>query len=270
MSETCSVDGCSNNAHSRGYCQTHYSRWRIHRDPQAHVPVRKQGETCGIPDCGGTGKWGGRGPLKGRCICKRHRLIYKRFGVFQIPDGEVLTPLCSVHTCRSRARSRTSPYCEKHYHRMARTGQIDLVERQRLGVYQAEGGYIELLQPDHPLATKEGRVLAHRAAAYATHGGVCPACFWCDEELDWDVAVVDHLDEYRNHNDPDNLVVCCSLCNMQRSSMLRFLRKLHPRNAAVAIKQMFDESPSLNDLIPQPIVILEYDDLFEAPESDKF
>lgn len=28
----CSIDGCSNTARSRGYCSTHYSRWRIHGD----------------------------------------------------------------------------------------------------------------------------------------------------------------------------------------------------------------------------------------------
>jgi hypothetical protein len=36
---TCSIDGCDNKTLARGWCSTHYSRWRLHDDP-LHVHVR--------------------------------------------------------------------------------------------------------------------------------------------------------------------------------------------------------------------------------------
>ena len=38
---TCCVDGCGRAYAARGYCSTHYERWRSHGDPQAHIPVRR-------------------------------------------------------------------------------------------------------------------------------------------------------------------------------------------------------------------------------------
>lgn len=45
---TCSVDGCERREKARGYCSTHYSRWRKHGDPLAGTQVsyrRRPGET---------------------------------------------------------------------------------------------------------------------------------------------------------------------------------------------------------------------------------
>lgn len=36
----CSVDGCDRIYRGHGFCRTHYSRWKAHGDPQAHIPVR--------------------------------------------------------------------------------------------------------------------------------------------------------------------------------------------------------------------------------------
>jgi hypothetical protein len=33
---TCSIDGCSNTPHARGWCSKHYQRWKAHGDPN-HV-----------------------------------------------------------------------------------------------------------------------------------------------------------------------------------------------------------------------------------------
>ena len=35
----CTVDGCSRPLLARGWCSTHYSRWRTHGDPVVAVPI---------------------------------------------------------------------------------------------------------------------------------------------------------------------------------------------------------------------------------------
>lgn len=50
---TCSVAGCPKPVHSRGWCQTHYSRWFQTGNIQADTPVRATGTTgCTEPGCG--------------------------------------------------------------------------------------------------------------------------------------------------------------------------------------------------------------------------
>lgn len=48
MTKDCSVAGCNHKAVSRGWCITHYTRWRTHGDVQAHIPIRAIGQqaTC--------------------------------------------------------------------------------------------------------------------------------------------------------------------------------------------------------------------------------
>lgn len=41
--DTCSVDGCDREHHARGYCGTHYRRWRLSGDAQADAPVLDKG-----------------------------------------------------------------------------------------------------------------------------------------------------------------------------------------------------------------------------------
>jgi hypothetical protein len=39
---TCSVRGCDDRAHSRGWCQTHYRRWKTTGDVRADVPIARK------------------------------------------------------------------------------------------------------------------------------------------------------------------------------------------------------------------------------------
>lgn len=40
----CSIEGCPAPAGTRGWCATHYTRWRRHGDPTVNLWLKKQGE----------------------------------------------------------------------------------------------------------------------------------------------------------------------------------------------------------------------------------
>lgn len=40
MSSTCKIDGCQKAARKRGWCETHYSRWKRHGDPDVCTAAR--------------------------------------------------------------------------------------------------------------------------------------------------------------------------------------------------------------------------------------
>lgn len=102
------------------------------------------------------------------------------------------------------------------------------VPRTPTYTYRTGAGYIKVYRPGHPLAASDGTVFEHRHVAYERHGGECPACYWCNARLSWATAVVDHLNEAKSDNRPDNLVVACNDCNRARGAMLPFLRRVKP------------------------------------------
>lgn len=74
----------------------------------------------------------------------------------------------------------------------------------------------------HPLAQKDGHQYVHRVALFDKIGDGAHKCHWCPKELTWKGPgpriVVDHLDEDRWNNDPDNLVPACRTCNSHRAT----------------------------------------------------
>lgn len=85
---------------------------------------------------------------------------------------------------------------------------------------EAPADYVQLRLPQHPLATRNGLVLEHRAVLHDLLGDGPQACRWCQREVRWDAPLfdeaeltVDHLDRDRANNDPANLVPACRPCN---------------------------------------------------------
>ena len=86
--------------------------------------------------------------------------------------------------------------------------------------YISKQGYVVLrYQHDHPLASRHGELLEHRAVLYAKIGPGPHPCHWCGKQREWGGPGgihADHLDTDRQNNDPENLVPSCKKCNGDR------------------------------------------------------
>lgn len=131
-------------------------------------------------------------------------------------------PPCGVDGCTQPLYCKGM--CTTHYTRQQRKGDTGPAERLRAphGAGSVnDDGYHTLHNSAHPLATSQGKLLAHRAALYDEIGGGSHPCHWCATQLTWrgDAASrinVDHLDHDRLNNDPTNLVPSCLDCNTKR------------------------------------------------------
>lgn len=78
---TCSVDGCERPSRCRGWCGTHYGRWRVHGDVQADKPIvtkKPRGEKlCKVDGCDRL--------FIARGWCSAHYARWRRYGD---PQGE--------------------------------------------------------------------------------------------------------------------------------------------------------------------------------------
>lgn len=145
---TCSIEGCDQRPHARGWCPLHYNRWRRHGDPLGtHLPplVADRIIFYGWTETQ-TGCWEWQGPRDvygyGQLIAARkhykvHRLVYERF-VGPIPQDHVVR-----HTC-------DNPPCVNPEHLLTGTQRDnirDAVERKRHG-FGERSGMAKLIDAD--------------------------------------------------------------------------------------------------------------------------
>jgi len=112
---TCSIDGCERKRSSRGWCNTHYERWRRHGDP--HFAGKFAARNCatphdafraympGVPPEDSCWEWTGCRDSEQYGVIshdyrtlRAHRVAYELF-VGKIPDGFVICHHCDNPSC---------------------------------------------------------------------------------------------------------------------------------------------------------------------------
>lgn len=127
--------------------------------------------------------------------------------------------VCRVKECERKARYKSARLCQKHYFRLRRYGTTDTVRagkaKPRL---VTPNGYVRVYAPKHPIAEPGGYVFEHRKVAYDARDGEISKCERCQIVcVSWETCHVDHDDDNRKNNSPENLLVCCNGCNVMRS-----------------------------------------------------
>ena len=123
---------------------------------------------------------------------------------------------CKVDGCEKDARYKSQCVCQKHYFRFMRTGAYDLAEKKGPMKTREWNGYIRVHEPDHPLADMNGYVAEHRKVVYDRIGESLSECELCKKPVDWTTVHIDHKDDNRKNNAPDNLRPLCNGCNTRR------------------------------------------------------
>jgi 5-methylcytosine-specific restriction endonuclease McrA len=120
---------------------------------------------------------------------------------------------------------------------MRRTGAV--YKQQPVYRYITNAGYIKVKDPSHPLAASDGTVFEHRYVKHKELGDGDHPCFWCGSLVEWQSAVVDHLNEAKSDNRAENLVYSCNNCNRARGAMLPLVERLRPEALEAFIDQVW-------------------------------
>jgi hypothetical protein len=180
----CSIPECGKKVLARGYCKSHYEKWRTYGDALAGR-TNKQRSKCKLKGCEERPyRWG---------LCGPH--FKEAFAAAKPP----------------RQRKPRAP--ETKPRRPKGTGYL------RADGYLQLGG-----KHGHPLADSRGIVYVHRMVLFDKIGPGEHRCHWCGTPISWMVAgagadgalIADHVDFDPSNNDPGNLVPSCNLCNSQR------------------------------------------------------
>ena len=126
---------------------------------------------------------------------------------------------CPVPGCTNTGDEHHT-VCRMHRSRMTRTGTYDPRPPTTFPPTQAENGYLRISIPKtHPLAGRSTtRTWMHRVVLFDKIGFGPHRCHWCARHVNWRAGLlVDHLDDDRQNNAPDNLVPSCNGCNIRRA-----------------------------------------------------
>lgn len=144
----CSIDGCGKPIKARGWCETHYARWKRHGDPlttQRFMTPEESfsAKTSWQNDCliwlGGNNKKG-YGHMRVNGIMMRvHRYAWQR-AHGEIPDDKVVDHICHNPSCVNVEHLRLATYSENSSNR---SGPDDVSSKSGLrNVYKSGAGWM--------------------------------------------------------------------------------------------------------------------------------
>lgn len=123
MSErTCSIEGCEKPSRARGWCPTHWKRWKKHGDPLV-TAYNQPKPLCSIEDCTGV--------AVGHGWCSLHWQRWRRNGdplvTKRQPPSGLTNEICLAGDCGKPRKALG--WCAMHYMRWTEHGSLDLPEK---------------------------------------------------------------------------------------------------------------------------------------------
>jgi hypothetical protein len=126
--------------------------------------------------------------------------------------------LCKVDNCDTDARYKEAQLCQKHYFRQRRNGTFN--NKPTKDRYLSSNGYYTVKRLGHPLSDSLGRVREHRYVYFEKNSKNPTLCEICEKDICWDTLHIDHTDNDKQNNSPENLRALCRSCNVNRDRPL--------------------------------------------------
>ena len=156
--------------------------------------------------------------------CIKHNNIFetKYENVRRDNRAHLLCPICQSEARLSQHASSntilTCAYCNKEFSRNnsklnnSRSGLYFCCrEHKDLAARLNAGKDFDVIRPDH-----YGDItLNYRLTAFRRYEHKCSVCGWAEDE---DILEVHHIDENREHNEADNLIILCPICHRKLTS----------------------------------------------------
>lgn len=121
-----------------------------------------------------------------------------------------ICPKCQEEDHNKNKVEVTCDYCGKVFHKQASdVGKFNFCCRECKDLAQriSSGSQFNNMRPNH---YKEGVYVHYRKLALQEYAHKCAVCGWNEDE---DILEVHHIDENRNNNHINNLIILCPICH---------------------------------------------------------
>ena len=156
--------------------------------------------------------------------CLKHNYFFetKYENVRRDNRAHLLCPYCQKEARDSRfAEQRTlvkCSYCGKEFYKTnskmdnSKSGLYFCCREHKDLAQRLDSGLeFEVLRPEHYGTTSKN----YRDVAFRSYPHQCAICGWSEDK---DILEVHHIDEDRNHNEKENLIILCPICHRKLTS----------------------------------------------------